>query len=398
MKWGIVTVATTSHLAGVAALAESLQKYHPAVILCACLVEGRRPATPSLDTVACFSGQDCFSALRDWARFAFQYPAFPLAAALKPRAIRHALQAHGFEAILFLDSDIMVTGALTPLLDALADASIAITPHRLQPSSDRHALSRLVDGSRMGVYNSGMVAVRNDPQGLRFLDWWATATETECIHDPVRRVFVDQSWLEFVPALFPNAVVCHHPGVNVGYWNLDEREIVETEDGWRAGDLPMCAFHFSGFDPANPDSLSRYVDPKFDDVVHRRSIKTLAHTYAAAVKRHGYDACTVIPYAFQSLTDGTPIEPAWRELVRSGSDVAATIDDPFDAAALIHGVPVVDWYRRHAATMSAQTWIGMMWWRFKAICVRAGQSSVLGPICARFAAWRQSVAEARRWL
>ena len=397
MKWGIVTVATTSHLAGVAVLAESLREHHPTVVLCACLVEGRRSATPSLDTVACFSGRDCFSASRDWARFAFQYPAFPLAAALKPRAMRHALQEHGFEAILFLDSDILVTGSLGPLLDALTNASIAITPHRLQPFTDQPGLSRLVHGSRMGVYNSGIVAVRNDSEGLRFLDWWAAATETECIHDPARRVFVDQSWLEFVPPLFPAAVVCRHPGVNVGYWNLDEREVVETGDGWRARDLALCTFHFSGLDPANPDSLSRYVDPRFDDVERRRGIKTLARTYAAAVRRHGYDAYAAIPYAFQSLSDGTPIEPAWRELVRRGSDAVATIDDPFDAAAIVHGVPAVDWYRRLAATTSAQTSLGLMWWRFKAMCVRAGQSPVLGPICARFASWRQSVAEARRW-
>ncbi|NCA11125.1 hypothetical protein EBR56_04840 [bacterium] len=399
MNWCVVTVATTSHLAGVGALAESLRLHHPNIALHACLVEGvaRRRRSAGLEQVPCFDARDCFPTAREWARFSFQYPAFPLAAALKPRALRHVLLKTAADAVIFLDSDIFVTAPLDPLLESLEAGSIVITPHRIRPSRTHADVARLVHGGQMGTYNSGVVATRSDATGCDFLDWWAVATLTDCVDDRPRRVFVDQSWLEFVPALFAHVVVCRNPGVNVGYWNLDERSLALAGGCWHAGSEPLCTFHFSGFDPANPEPLSRYADPNHVAAENIRAVAPLARDYAAAVLRHGHDECSTQPYAFQTLTDGTRIEPPWRELFRSGHESVASIDDPFDAMGRVSGINMTAWYRRHAHAAAATSTASLAWWRFKDLWMRFGRLPGVRTFLSRFAAWRQVVAEARRW-
>jgi hypothetical protein len=60
--------------------------------------------------------------------------------------------------------------------------------------------------------------------------------------------------------VFPDLTkISRHPGLNVGYWNLEQRQLTRTDGDFRIDGRPLVVFHFSGFDPANPWMLSKYV-------------------------------------------------------------------------------------------------------------------------------------------
>lgn len=51
--------------------------------------------------------------------------------------------------------------------------------------------------------------------------------QDQCYDDRDDGTFVDQKWMNFIPAFFPDDVcISHNEGLNVAIWNLHERELV----------------------------------------------------------------------------------------------------------------------------------------------------------------------------
>jgi glycosyltransferase involved in cell wall biosynthesis len=70
-------------------------------------------------------------------------------------------------------------------------------------------------------------------------------------------MFTDQRWIDLVPSLFEHHIL-KDPGYNVAYWNLHERDVAWTGDGFVVNGRPLTFFHFSGYDPAKPHLLSKH--------------------------------------------------------------------------------------------------------------------------------------------
>jgi hypothetical protein len=49
-----------------------------------------------------------------------------------------------------------------------------------------------------------------------------------------------------------------HPGYNVAYWNLHEREITRVDNRYLINGQPAIFFHLSGFRAEDPNTFSRY--------------------------------------------------------------------------------------------------------------------------------------------
>ena len=197
--------------------------------------------------------------------------------ALKPVVLRHALDA-GFTRAHYLDSDLFAFASMAPLSDLLRQAPILLTPHRLTPA-------RSIDDDlallRAGLFNAGYLGVAASSVADRFLDWWWSRTERAAYVLPERALSGDQRWLDETVTLFPEAHVCRHPGANVGHWNLDERDLEHTQDGWRACRQPLLFFHFSAFEPAS-GRLSAHSQVTVDGV-----LKTLVGEYEQALDGAG---------------------------------------------------------------------------------------------------------------
>lgn len=262
----------------------------------------------------------------DVRRFTFRYTLLELSTAVKPWAFAELL-GRGYDRVVYLDPDITVYSRLDELDAVPADTLLVLTPHLTVPSDGRVSASeRAVLQS--GAYNLGFLAVHRHAACGRFLAWWQSKLEFDCVSEVERGLFVDQKWMDLATGLFPGVQVLRHDGYNVAYWNLRQRRVRGDDGVWRVNDVPLRFFHFSGIDSANPDQVSVH-DPALglEDVGEARA---LVETYRQNTREAGSASFSGLPCAFTAFADGTRVSEAARRAYRRSDALAhAAGDDPF---------------------------------------------------------------------
>jgi Nucleotide-diphospho-sugar transferase len=179
-----------------------------------------------------------------------------IASSLKPRVLLHLLRA-GYQHVIYADADLWLLDAPASLIDALDGADVLFTPHAVALLDDGHSIDRDLLLVNAGVFNSGLVAVRNSDNAERFCAWWGERTETyrDRSHGRLR----DQRWLNLAPYLFPRVGVVTDPGLNVGHWRIADAGDLNHRDGrFFLGAHAVSIMHMSGFEPATPETFSRH--------------------------------------------------------------------------------------------------------------------------------------------
>jgi len=353
-----VAIATRSHLAQAAVLAQSLDRVHPDVPRTLFLVE------PTIEPHDADSGWCLRLAselpLPEPRRFLFQYTPFQLCCALKPFALEAVMPESQEEGAVYLDTDLYATASFLDVVEqtwALGD--VALTPH-LKSDSSPSVPSRLL---RYGAYNAGFLAVRATERGRRFLHWLQKRLLRECIRDIRRGLFDDQKWLDLAAAVCEGVVPIRCAGLNVGHWNRYELQFdARPEEGIRInGREPLRLLHLSKWDKGyrleshslrEADSPLRPIFLMYQEELH------------AARQRFPPSA----PYGYGMFHDGAPIEPIHREAVRLG---LVQVSDPFMARSEVEmaarKVPVPPSWREERmalgelARLRAHPVIGRVW-------------------------------------
>ena len=241
---------------------------------------------------------------------AMRYDLLELNTNVKPTLLKHLLQTYSLEALIYLDPDIFVYGPLDPVFDLLGSGATAVlTPHMTAPVFDGKSPSEQ-DLLYNGTYNLGFIGVGAGQESRRLLDWW----EQRCLQlgfsEGRTGLFVDQKWMNLAPGFFERVVVSRDPGLNMAYWNLHERILIESATGLQiqaAGQalVPLRFFHFSGFDPSQPEVLSRNTNRY--TLASRPDLQALFREYADAVlANQGADGET-LPYGFDRFSDGVTV-------------------------------------------------------------------------------------------
>jgi hypothetical protein len=329
------TVVTRSHLGWAAAMVSSLREAGDSSPVNVAVTDVHNSTeaehdwlqvAPDLANVHCFAGNDL--GIDSWEYQSFQYSAPELCCAVKPWIIRKAL-AQGASLVVYLDADICIYRVFD-YAAALEQSSIGLTPHRL-------TIQSLDDGGdelsllQAGIFNAGCVVVRAGTDGESFLEWWATRLKTQCIFDRPTARCVDQSWLSFVPALWPSCRILRHTGLNVAYWNWLERSVRwDSVHGWLAGDEPLVFAHFSGFQPQRPQRLSMFASDA--QVPLSVSQQRLLEGYWQRLKSYLDRTPPNATYRFAHLPDGTAIENVWRESVRLALVAERLTVDPWQCS------------------------------------------------------------------
>lgn len=226
----------------------------------------------------------------------------------------------------------MVYDRLEPILEALATSSIVLTPHLTAPLTDQKYPGEL-DIMRAGAYNLGFIAVRNLDQTAAFFHWWKEKLYNDCAVDIAANLFVDQRWIDLVPGLFADVAILRDPGLNVAYWNLAHRHLHPVAGSTDQPSLcvngqPLRFFHFSGFDPLNPQEFSRYQDRyRLDDL---DAVRDLILDYARRLLENGYQECKSWPYAYARFSAGASVPDVCRQMVRQDLALQAELEGAFD--------------------------------------------------------------------
>lgn len=158
----------------------------------------------------------------------------------KPIFIRRVLALMPEGAVLtYVDADTFFFAAPEPIFREMSDdISIAISPHRFNPVTERLKI--------YGTYNAGFGLWRNDAAGHHCLSEWAEECLDWCHEkpDPSGR-FMNQGYLNDWPARYARLGVLAHPGVNLAPWNVGSHTISPGSTGLFVDGLPLIFFHFS---------------------------------------------------------------------------------------------------------------------------------------------------------
>lgn len=299
-KNAAITIISKNYFSYAKTLAESYKKHHPDNDFLIVLVDRSDGYVPP--SLACGARVIEIADIPiPGASFLYRYTILELNTAVKPYALSYLFETMGYESILYLDPDIWILQPLTEIYKALDHSSVVLTPHMRRPYFDQYHPSDL-SILQSGTYNLGFIGLRRGADVDRLLEWWMTKCYRDCVVDIPGGLFVDQKWMDFVPAFVPNHKIVHHPGYNVAYWNLHERPLVRHKKSWKVDGEALVFFHFSGYLPIAPHSLSKHQN-RFD-LRSLPDLRALTDLYAAELFRNGYEESSGWPYAFEKLANG----------------------------------------------------------------------------------------------
>jgi hypothetical protein len=164
------------------------------------------------------------------------------------------------EFLYYLDPDTYVFGDLKVIEAEFGEkGTMLLTPHILTPISID---GKMPDESlflNFGIYNLGFLGLKNTTQVDKFIEWWKERTYHLGYDRPSEGLFVDQLWINFVPAYYPDVIISKHPGLNMGPWNLHERILSEADNSFYInGTHPLIFYHFSNYKYTQPNTLSKF--------------------------------------------------------------------------------------------------------------------------------------------
>jgi hypothetical protein len=317
MKKAIFSICAKNYLAQALTLKESVERHNPGIDFFLFLSD-----LNDSSEVPEFVVELDRDWIPSWRQMAFKYNVIEFSTSIKPFCF-DKLFHQGYEKVVYLDPDVYVTADLTPVFDMLNDKSIVLSPHYCNIQT--HYTGSVTEEELLwvGIYNLGFTAIKHDDTGRKIMGWWRDRLENKCYADPLDGLHVDQKWMDFIPAFFPDHVfITHHMGINPAIWNLHEREIELVAHGAYAisnvetgEQFPLLFFHFSGFDPFNSQVLNRR-HPKYG-VKQFPSFKPLVNEYVEAEYRNGYEKFSKLPYSLNAFENGEHIMPVHRRLYRS---------------------------------------------------------------------------------
>lgn len=272
---------------------------------------------------------------------AFRYDIVEFNTALKPFCFDYVFDKLGAEFALYLDPDIFVLRPLRHVIEAFAKgAECVLIPHIIAPldaGKNPDTLTIL----RVGAYNLGFAAFANKAEARNFIAWWRRQLRQNCHIDLDRGIFVDQRYCDLAPSFIDATAILRHPGYNVAYWNLPQRQVRSRNGSYCVNSEPLYFFHFSGVDIDRPHQFSKYQDnyarrdlgelqPLYDDYLDK--LATNARSAAGSL--------AALPYAFRKLENGRPMISPYRwtyeyycAAMRDAQDPFTLDDDFFNAAA-----------------------------------------------------------------
>ncbi|MCE6990282.1 glycosyl transferase [Dyadobacter sp. CY323] len=281
------TICSINYLAQARTLGDSLKSTNPDVLFVIGLVdslngiefeESYAPTFPmvEIDKIG----------IRDFHEMADRYNITELNTAVKPFYFTYFFKHYPWaQNVIYFDPDIIVFQPLKELLSSLAKHNAVLTPHINSPIDDTLTPNEL-HHLNTGVYNLGFVAFSRSDENLRFIAWWEEKLRYECLIDLCNGLFVDQNWMNFLPLFVPNTYLEQNPGYNAAYWNLHERFFSFVDNTHCVnGDNPLIFFHYSGYDPAKPDVLSKYQD-RFE-LSERKDLTALFDLYRNSLLKNG---------------------------------------------------------------------------------------------------------------
>jgi hypothetical protein len=325
MKVMVYSSFTFSYLNRARVLYQTLRRFHPDWELVA-LITDKPPKGFRLDLKRepfdrVVWAQDL--GIPDFPAWMFRHDVVEVCTAVKGPFIHQAC-ATGADVVIYLDPDTALFAPLDPLIEMLGDHDILLTPHLIDPNTERTAiLDNDVSASRTGIFNLGFVAIRTSGEGARFARWWNDRLLEFCFDDIPNGLFVDQRWCDHVPALFDRVKVVRDPGYNVASWNLSQRRVEIGQNGAiTVNRSPLRFWHFTKLGPTGDMMTKKYAGDNFQ-------VYEIWHWYKRQVTLATDPKIPERYWFYGHYVDGQAIPRDHRLLYRHRGDLQAAFPDPY---------------------------------------------------------------------
>lgn len=331
-SFAIFTACSVNYLSKAVAMCLSALDQEPDASLIVLLADAKRDVQLYDSRIRILWAEDLN--FPEYLKCAFKYNIIEFNTALKPFAALHLLAS--YERVLYLDPDTCVFSPLMTVHAGLDDHAAVFTPHALSSydgigrPSDRDLL-------RFGACNLGFFAVRRSESALAMLRWWHARCHLDCFYEPQLGLGVDQKWIDLAFSFFDGMGILRDPGLNVAFWNLHERHLSRTNDGWRVNNEAVLGFvHFSSFvesdERAVAEKQTRYA------VGSRQDFALAGDVYRNYLQR-AKDLVTVADpgYRYGHFENGDAISPALRRFyaISDNPDIKAAAN-PFLSNGPVH--------------------------------------------------------------
>ena len=155
------------------------------------------------------------------------------------------------EKLIFIDCTSVIFQSISFISDILDQSNIILTPQLL--FANKHPNEKQVLNS--GIYHSGFIGFKKSDETFKFLKWWGENTRTKGFKNMCKGLNTDQLWLEHVPAMYEGVHILKEAGVNIGYWNLSERNINQIKS---ASKLYSINYRDGSFPADYAEKLNKY--------------------------------------------------------------------------------------------------------------------------------------------
>lgn len=267
----------------------------------------------------------------DFAGMSARYEVTELCCALKPSIVLHLLRddiVDDDEAVVYLDSDVRVFAAISEVIEnELRAYSLLLTPHLLQPLPDDGLQPNELAILLAGAHNLGFVAARTGAEVESLLGWWAERLCTGSRLDPSHAMVYDQRWTDLLPGFSDLTGLIRDPGMNFGYWRAGTSHVEQDRGRALIDGQPLRSMHFTGFDPAQPDRLSKY-DARIT-LDREPVLRELCEQFALQLDECGHAQSSRWPYGFSAMASGAKLTRALRDLWDRGHHEGALGETPF---------------------------------------------------------------------
>jgi len=149
------------------------------------------------------------------------------------------------ELITYLDADLYFFGDPKVLIEELGEKDVLITEHRYTKKYEQSLVS--------GKYCVQFMVFKNNPNGLKVLDWWRSACLNWCFSYLDKGRLGDQKYLDDWLTRFGGIHELQHLGGGVAPWNVQQYNFV-VNDGKLFGNTkkqsdiwPVAFYHFHSF-------------------------------------------------------------------------------------------------------------------------------------------------------
>lgn len=238
--------------------------------------------------------------------FIFRYDVMEFSTAIKPYVFRWISENSNVDKIIYLDPDILVVSPLKAVIEGIdRGATAMLTPHLTQPIEDDFMPDEMTM-LKVGAYNLGFIAIANNDEGRRLINWWCMRLERGAVVDLENGLFTDQKWADLIPGLFDRVEILRNPGYNVAYWNLMHRDVRNEKGHWVSNGQPLSFFHFSGINPALPENFSKHQN-RFN-VGSLGEVDVLYKKYLSLLICNNYFDKISLTYGYGTLDCGLKID------------------------------------------------------------------------------------------